>query len=209
MGKRGRPLAGAAAAAAARRENSGSAAAGAAGAGGGGAAAGGGAGGGGGGAGAGGGAAAARAAAARAAAAGVPHPPGSVPLGSPIIATPANLFGRPSRPPPKQIRRMAKLVANEEAQSWKEKEQAQGAQTSASADQTEDTMPLYTQLACPPSTYPPKRYCDVTGFPAKYTDPATKIRYARANNYTAIRNMPKETADAWLALRGDVSNRLR
>merc|ERR1712216_618321 len=158
-----------------------------------------------GGAAAGGGAAAARVAAAR-----VPHPPGSVPLGSPIIATPANLFGRPSRPPPKQIRRMAKLVANEEAQSWKEKEQAQGAQTSASADQTEeDTMPLYTQLACPPSTYPPKRYCDVTGFPAKYTDPATKIRYARANNYTAMRNMPKETADAWLALRGDVSNRLR
>mmetsp|Transcript_46198 Transcript_46198/g.75378 ORF Transcript_46198/g.75378 Transcript_46198/m.75378 type:complete len:183 (+) Transcript_46198:142-690(+) len=62
-------------------------------------------------------------------------------------------------------------------------------------------IPTYVNIEAPPSLFPAKRYCDVTGFPAKYTDPKTKLRYASASLFSRIRNMPDETVQTFLEIR--------
>jgi INO80 complex subunit C len=56
-------------------------------------------------------------------------------------------------------------------------------------------------IEAPPSLYPPKKYCDVTGQPAKYTDPQTKLHYADAAAFAAVRRLSPEAVQARLALR--------
>uniref|UniRef100_R7WFD5 Vps72/YL1 C-terminal domain-containing protein n=1 Tax=Aegilops tauschii TaxID=37682 RepID=R7WFD5_AEGTA len=52
--------------------------------------------------------------------------------------------------------------------------------------------PNYLNIQSPPSVYPPKRYCDVTGFEAPYVDPRTKLRYADPEVFRQIRMLPEE-----------------
>jgi len=56
-------------------------------------------------------------------------------------------------------------------------------------------------IEAPPSTYPAKKYCDLTGLPARYTDPKTKLRYADAAAFEALRRLTPEQVQAYLALR--------
>ena len=56
-------------------------------------------------------------------------------------------------------------------------------------------------IEAPPSSYPPKKYCDLTGLPAKYTDPVTKLRYADAVVYERVRLLSPEAVQGYLALR--------
>lgn len=60
----------------------------------------------------------------------------------------------------------------------------------------------YTNIAAPPSTAPPKKYCDITGLPAAYTDPRTRMRYWGVGGFAAARAMPEWRVDEFLALRG-------
>ena len=120
---------------------------------------------------------------------------GAVEAGARILATPGQVFGTqktaaaggPGRP--QMAKRLHKVLA--------------------SAADEDGSAGSYLQLAAPPSMYPPKRYCDLTGMPAKYTEPTTKIRYANKASYSAIKAMPLELADAWLALRGDSAGKIR
>uniref|UniRef100_A0A0E0P6N3 Vps72/YL1 C-terminal domain-containing protein n=2 Tax=Oryza TaxID=4527 RepID=A0A0E0P6N3_ORYRU len=52
--------------------------------------------------------------------------------------------------------------------------------------------PNYLNIQSPPSIYPPKRYCDITGFEAPYVDPRTKLRYADPEVFKQIRMLPDE-----------------
>ncbi|KAG0626813.1 hypothetical protein M758_2G153600 [Ceratodon purpureus] len=61
--------------------------------------------------------------------------------------------------------------------------------------------PTYVSIDSPPSIYPPKKYCDITGFQAPYTDPRTKLRYANAEVFKSIRSLPDEIIQGYLALR--------
>lgn len=56
-------------------------------------------------------------------------------------------------------------------------------------------------IEAPPSNYPPKKYCDLTGLPAKYTDPATKLRYVDAGVFERVRLLSPEAVQGYLALR--------
>ena len=56
-------------------------------------------------------------------------------------------------------------------------------------------------IEAPPSLYPPKRYCDLTGQPARYTDPVTKLRFADAAAFDAARRLPPDAVQRYLALR--------
>lgn len=56
-------------------------------------------------------------------------------------------------------------------------------------------------IEAPPSVYPPKKYCDVTGRLARYTDPKTKLHYADAAAFAAVRRLSTEQVQARLALR--------
>lgn len=61
--------------------------------------------------------------------------------------------------------------------------------------------PTYISIEAPPSMYPAKKYCDITGFEAPYTDPRTKLRYANPEVFKRIRSLPDEYIQGFLALR--------
>ncbi|CAA6662543.1 unnamed protein product [Spirodela intermedia] len=61
--------------------------------------------------------------------------------------------------------------------------------------------PNYLNIESPPSAYPPKKFCDITGFEAPYVDPRTKMRYANADVFKRIRYLPGDSIQRYLSLR--------
>ena len=59
----------------------------------------------------------------------------------------------------------------------------------------------YTKMIAPPSFFPQKRYCDITGLIANYTDPKTNLRYHNQEVYAYIRGISQFTAQEHLKLR--------
>jgi INO80 complex subunit C len=72
---------------------------------------------------------------------------------------------------------------------------------SSTAARTADT-PTYQNIEGAPSFRRGNKWCDVTGLPAKYTDPKTKLRYRDGEVYTALRNLPAGGAEKYLEVRG-------
>lgn len=60
----------------------------------------------------------------------------------------------------------------------------------------------WTSIAAAPSLKPKKKYCDITGLPAKYTDPKTNLNYYNAEVYKLIRGLTTSQVQDYLALRG-------
>ncbi|KAI9639486.1 uncharacterized protein MKK02DRAFT_39786 [Dioszegia hungarica] len=60
----------------------------------------------------------------------------------------------------------------------------------------------YHTPAAPPSLLPAKKYCDITGLAAAYTDPRTKLRYKGLELWHVVRNLGPGADQAYLALRG-------
>jgi len=48
----------------------------------------------------------------------------------------------------------------------------------------------WSDIDAPPSLLPQKKYCDITGLEAKYTDPKSKLRYHNAEVYAVIQTLP-------------------
>merc|ERR1712230_336175 len=60
----------------------------------------------------------------------------------------------------------------------------------------------FTTIDAPPSLIPAKRYCDVTGLEAPYTDPKALIRYHNAEIYSeVIKTLSPSVVQAYLAVR--------
>ncbi|KAK3109100.1 hypothetical protein FSP39_023020, partial [Pinctada imbricata] len=59
----------------------------------------------------------------------------------------------------------------------------------------------YGSIDAPPSFKPAKKYSDLSGLPALYTDPETKLRYTTPEEYSRIRVMPSDVVTGCLALR--------
>jgi len=62
-------------------------------------------------------------------------------------------------------------------------------------------VPTYASIEAPPSSMPVTKYCDVTGLPAKYTDPKSKLFFAGAEVHALINSMPSDSQQALLAIR--------
>ncbi|OAL43584.1 hypothetical protein IQ07DRAFT_649931 [Pyrenochaeta sp. DS3sAY3a] len=64
--------------------------------------------------------------------------------------------------------------------------------------------PTYTNIESAPSFHPSsqKKYCDITGLPAPYTDPKTRLRYHNKEIFGTIRTMPQNVYEGYLAARG-------
>ncbi|KAJ2544726.1 Co-chaperone, partial [Coemansia sp. RSA 1933] len=62
-------------------------------------------------------------------------------------------------------------------------------------------FPVYWNIDAPPSLKPQKKYCDITGLAAPYTDPKTNVRYHSAEVYQIVRTLPPGTEQDYLALR--------
>lgn len=62
----------------------------------------------------------------------------------------------------------------------------------------------YTNIESAPSLHPSsqRRYCDITGLPAPYTDPKTRLRYHNKEVFGLIRTMGTGSAEQYLAARG-------
>ncbi|ORX36752.1 hypothetical protein BD324DRAFT_627032 [Kockovaella imperatae] len=60
----------------------------------------------------------------------------------------------------------------------------------------------YHTPTAPPSLLPAKKYCDITGLHASYTDPRTKLRYKGLEVWNVVRNLGPGVDQAYLALRG-------
>lgn len=59
----------------------------------------------------------------------------------------------------------------------------------------------YTSIQAPPSLRPKKKYCDITGLPAKYTDPKTGLQYYNAEIYRVIKGLNTAQVQEYLAAR--------
>ncbi|EQL30553.1 chromatin-remodeling complex subunit ies6 [Blastomyces gilchristii SLH14081] len=62
----------------------------------------------------------------------------------------------------------------------------------------------YTNIESAPSLHPSsqKRYCDITGLPAPYTDPKTRLRYHDKEVFAVVRTLGQGVAESYLEVRG-------
>ncbi|MCJ1449874.1 hypothetical protein MMC28_000202 [Mycoblastus sanguinarius] len=65
-------------------------------------------------------------------------------------------------------------------------------------------LATYTNIESAPSLHPAhqKHYCDVTGLPAPYTDPKTRLRYHNKEVFDIVRHLPQGMAERYLEARG-------
>lgn len=60
----------------------------------------------------------------------------------------------------------------------------------------------YANIESAPSLAYSKRYCDVTGLPAPYVDPKSRLRYHDREVFNLIRELPQGVAEQYLEARG-------
>ncbi|KAG7161713.1 INO80 complex subunit C-like [Homarus americanus] len=58
-----------------------------------------------------------------------------------------------------------------------------------------------SSIDAPPAFTPAKKYSDVSGLPANYTDPLTKLRFADASEFYRVRDLPMDIVNGLLELR--------
>ncbi|XP_028673245.1 INO80 complex subunit C [Erpetoichthys calabaricus] len=61
--------------------------------------------------------------------------------------------------------------------------------------------PNYYNIDAPPSFKPTKKYSDISGLMANYTDPQTKLRFSSSEEFSYIRMLPVDVVTGYLALR--------
>lgn len=59
----------------------------------------------------------------------------------------------------------------------------------------------YTNIESAPSLAHAKHYCDITGLPAPYLDPKTRMRYHNREVFGLIRSLPQTSAEQFLEAR--------
>ncbi|ORY81749.1 hypothetical protein BCR35DRAFT_265619, partial [Leucosporidium creatinivorum] len=57
-------------------------------------------------------------------------------------------------------------------------------------------------VEAPPSVVPQKKWCDVTGLEAPYTDPKSTLRYHNAEVYEVLKTFQPAVIQTYLAVRG-------
>lgn len=62
----------------------------------------------------------------------------------------------------------------------------------------------YTNIESAPSLHPAhqRRYCDITGLPAPYTDPKTRLRYHNKEIFAVVRTLGQGIPEKYLEVRG-------
>jgi INO80 complex subunit C len=60
----------------------------------------------------------------------------------------------------------------------------------------------YTNIESAPSLAHAKRYCDITGLKAPYTDPKTRLRYHDKEIFAVVRSLGQGVAEQYLEARG-------
>jgi len=89
-------------------------------------------------------------------------------------------------------------VSNGKKRPWKTLKQILSQEQSLSWP---DTAVTYSSLDSPPSFKPAKKYSDISGLLAPYTDPHTKLNYSSTEEYQHIRTLPSDIVQGFLAVR--------
>eukprot|EP01096_Ripella_sp_DP13-Kostka_P002337 TRINITY_DN13148_c0_g1_i1.p1 TRINITY_DN13148_c0_g1~~TRINITY_DN13148_c0_g1_i1.p1 ORF type:complete len:131 (+),score=18.65 TRINITY_DN13148_c0_g1_i1:49-393(+) len=85
---------------------------------------------------------------------------------------------------------------------WKNTKQILAIEAERFATLPIDDYTFYRNLKVPPSLMPAKKYCDITGFLAPYTDPKTGLRFCSTETFHQIQNLSPSDVEKLLALRG-------
>ena len=67
------------------------------------------------------------------------------------------------------------------------------------------SVPNYVSIDAAPSTVPSKKYSDISGHAAKYTEPKTNLRYSNSYEFQIIKQLTQEHVDTYLSLRKAVT----
>ena len=59
----------------------------------------------------------------------------------------------------------------------------------------------YMSIEVPNSRLPARKYCDITGYEAKYCDPKSRLRYCSVEAMKLIRSLPKNILQKYLSIR--------
>ena len=65
-------------------------------------------------------------------------------------------------------------------------------------------MATYSNIESAPSLHPARQrpYCDITGLPAAYTDPKSRLRYHNKEVFQVVRSLSQGVAEKYLEARG-------
>ncbi|KAI1399113.1 hypothetical protein F4819DRAFT_488922 [Hypoxylon fuscum] len=72
----------------------------------------------------------------------------------------------------------------------------------ASGATTSAPTATYSNIESAPSLAHTRRYCDITGLPAPYLDPKSRLRYHNREVFGFVRTLPQGTAEQYLEARG-------
>ncbi|KAG0229358.1 chromatin-remodeling complex subunit ies6 [Actinomortierella wolfii] len=106
--------------------------------------------------------------------------------GRPIVLNMAHThkgFKKPGWHGSKKTKNLKQILTMEKAKEWK------------------PNTPTFWNIEALPSMTPQKKYCDITGLEARYTDPKTRLRYHSAEVYQLIKNQPIGVVQMYLGLR--------
>ncbi|KAF9142344.1 chromatin-remodeling complex subunit ies6 [Mortierella sp. GBA39] len=92
-------------------------------------------------------------------------------------------FKRPGWHASKKTKNLKQIITADKAKEWKA------------------NTPTYWNIEALPSMTPQKKYCDITGLEARYTDPKTRLRYHSTEVYQLIKSQPIGVVQQYLGLR--------
>lgn len=82
--------------------------------------------------------------------------------------------------------------------SWKS---SRSLLTNEHYDMMSPNIATFANIDAPPSMFPTKKYCDITGLPSKYMDPVTKLRYESKEVFRMVRRLHDHKVEEFLSLR--------
>ena len=85
------------------------------------------------------------------------------------------------------------IVSGKKGKQWK------GLKQLLTQEQPEESS--YATLDAPPSFKPAKKFSDISGLEANYTDPHTKLHYANIAEFKIIKKLPSDLVNGYLTLR--------
>lgn len=104
-----------------------------------------------------------------------------------------------NKPPFKSSHPFYNPVGSQKKRTWKSLKQILAAEKML---KWPENVPLYSNVNAPPSMKPAEKFSDLSGLPALYTDPATRLRYANKEEYATLQTLPMDITSGYLALRG-------
>lgn len=92
------------------------------------------------------------------------------------------------------------MIVSGKKRQWKALKQIM-AQEASEVEANDAASPTYSSIDAPPSFKPAKKYSDISGLEANYTDPHTKLNYANAAEFKVIKKLPSDLVAGYLTLR--------